>query len=49
MGSCEKVKVNGEEMQEVDKFNYLEVMISTDGSMGEEVAHMVLEGRKRMR
>ena len=46
MGSCEKVRVNGEEMQEVDKFNYLGVMISTDGCMGEEVAHRVLEGRK---
>ena len=22
MGSCENVRVNGEEMQEVDKFNY---------------------------
>ena len=46
MGSCEKMRVNGEEMQEVDKFNYLRVMISTDGGMGEEVAHRVLEGRK---
>ena len=27
MGSYEKVRVNGEEMQEVDKFNYLGVMI----------------------
>ena len=46
MGSCEKVRVNGEELQEVDKFDYLRVMISTDGGMGEEVAHRVLEGRK---
>ena len=46
MGSCEKVRVSGEEMQEMDKFNYLGVMISTDGGMGEEVAHRVLEGRK---
>ena len=47
MESCEKVTVNGQEMQEVvDKFNYLGVMISTDGGMGEEVAHRVLEGRK---
>ena len=49
MGSCEKVRVNGEELQEVDevdKFNYLVVMISTDGGMGEEVAHRLLEGRK---
>ena len=46
MGSCEKVRLNGEELQEVDKFKYLRVMISTDGGMGEEVAHRVLEGRK---
>ena len=35
MGSCERLRVNGEELQEVDKFNYLGVMISTDGDMGE--------------
>ena len=40
------MRVNGEEMKEVDKFNYLEVMINTDGGMGEEVADRVLEGRK---
>ena len=40
MGSCEKVGVNGEEMQKVG------IMISTDGSMGEKVAHRVVEGRK---
>ena len=34
MGSCKKVRMNGEEMQEVNKFNYLEVMISTGGGMG---------------
>ena len=45
MGSCEKVRVNGEEMQEVDKFNYLGIMISTDGGKGEELAHRVL-GRR---
>ena len=33
-------------MQEVDKFNYLEIIMNTDGGMGEEVAHRVLEGRK---
>ena len=44
--SCEKIRVNGKELQEVDKFKYLGVMISTDGGMGEEVAHRVLEGRK---
>ena len=33
-GSCEKVRVSGEEMQEVDKFNYLGMMISTNGRMG---------------
>ena len=46
MGSWEKVRVNGEEMREVDKFNYLGVMINTDGGMEEEVAHKVLEGKK---
>ena len=40
------MRVNREEMQEVDKFNYLGVMISTDGGMGEEVAHRVLEGKE---
>ena len=44
MWSCEKVRVSEEEMQEVDKFN--NVMISTDGGMGEEVAHRALEDRK---
>ena len=33
MGSSEKVRVNGEELQEVDKFNYLGVMISMDGGL----------------
>ena len=46
MGSCEKVRVRKEEMQEVDKFNYMGVMISADGGMGEEVVHRVLERRK---
>ena len=46
VGSCEKVTVNGEEMQEVDKFSYLGVMIITDGGMREGVTHRVLEGRK---
>ena len=46
MGICEKARVNREETQEVDKFKYLGVMISTDEGMGEEVAHSVLEGRK---
>ena len=36
------MRVNGEGMQEVDKFNYLGIMISTDGGTGEEVAHRVL-------
>ena len=31
MGCCEKVRVDGEEVQEVDKFNYLGVIISRDG------------------
>ena len=34
MESCEKVRVSGEEMQKVNKFNYLGVMISTDGGIG---------------
>ena len=46
MGSYEKVRVNKEEMHKVDKYNYLEVMISRDRSMGEEAAHKVLERRK---
>ena len=46
MGSCEAVRVTGEEMQEVDKFNYLGVMISTGGGVWEEMAYMVLQGRK---
>ena len=46
MKSCEKVRVNREKMQEVGKFKHLGVMISTDGGMGEEVGHRVLEGRK---
>ena len=33
-GSCERVRVNGEEMHEVDKFNYLRVVLSTDSGMG---------------
>ena len=45
-GSCANVRVSGEEVQEVDKFNYLGVMISTNDGMGEEVAHRVLEERK---
>ena len=40
------MRVNGEEMQEGYKFNYLGVMISTNGGMGEEVSHSVLEQRK---
>ena len=33
-GNREKVRVRGEEMQEVDKFCYLGVMKSTDGGRG---------------
>ena len=32
-GSCEKVRVSGEEMQELDKFNYLGVIVSKDCGM----------------
>ena len=42
MENCEKVRGSGGEMQEVDIFSSLGVMISTDYSMGEEVAHKVL-------
>ena len=45
VGSCERVRVNGDEIKEGVKFNYLGVMIRTDGGMGEEVANRVLEGR----
>ena len=45
MGNCEKVRVNEEQLQEGDKFKYLG-SLSTDGGMGEEVAHRVLKGRK---
>ena len=34
MGSCEKVRVSREEMQEVDKFNYLGEIINTDDGRG---------------
>ena len=30
----------------MEKFNYLGFTINTDSCMGEEVAHMILEGRK---
>ena len=33
-------------MEEVDKFNYLLVMISMDGDMGKEVTHRMPGGRK---
>ena len=35
--SWEKFRVSVEEMQKVDKFNYLGVLISTDGDIGKEV------------
>ena len=44
-GSCEKVNVSREDIQIMDRFSCLGVMISTDGGMG-EVAHRILEGRK---
>ena len=44
--NCEKVKVSGEEMQEVGKFNYMGVTISTDSSMTYDVTHSMFEGRK---
>ena len=42
-GSCEKVRVSGEEMEEVGNFNYMGMTISTNGGTEEEVAHRVLE------
>ena len=47
VGNCERVRVNGEEMQEeVDKFSYLGGMIIMDVGVGNKVAQRVLEGRK---
>ena len=43
-----KRRVNGKEMQEVDKFNYLGGMISiANGGMGQEIAHRILEVEER--
>ena len=39
------MRVNGKEMEEMDKFKYLGVMKSAYGAMG-EVAHRSMEGRK---
>ena len=33
-------------MHGVSDFNYMEVMMSTDGGIGEELAHKVFKGRK---
>ena len=46
MGSCEKVRVSGEEIQKVDTFICLGVKITTDDGMGKEVVHRVLDGRQ---
>ena len=46
MESNKKVRLNGEEMQEMDKFNYFGIMISMEGGIGEEVAHRVPKRRK---
>ena len=45
MGCCEKLKVNRKKMQEVEKVNYLEVMIRMDGDIGEEVVDVFREGK----
>ena len=37
--SCEKLRVSEEELQDVEEFNYLAIMITTDGGTGEEVAN----------
>ena len=42
-GSCEKAKVSGEEMQEVNRFSYLGILISADVGMEDKVAHMTLK------
>ena len=39
----EKLKDNWEGMEEVDNFKQLGIMISADGSMGEEVIHRLQE------
>ena len=41
LGSCEKGWVNGEEMQEVGKFNYLGMKINTDAGMGEGLKWLI--------
>ena len=38
--------VDGEEMDEEDKFKWLRVRRNTDGGVGEEVSHRLLKVRK---
>ena len=40
------MRVSGEKIQELNKYNYLGVMIITLGGTGEEVAHRAVEGRR---
>ena len=40
------MRISEEEMQEVDKLNYLRVMIAMGDGIEEKVGHRVLEGRK---
>ena len=42
--SCEKVKLNGEEMQEIDTFKYIILIINAEEGTGEEVPQRLLEG-----
>ena len=44
--SCEKVRVSGEEMEDVNKFKYLEVSVIEDGSIEEAVNQRLNKGRK---
>ena len=46
MGSCERVRVRGEEMKDVDKIHFLGVIVITDDGIGKQAAHRVLKGRK---
>ena len=38
----EKLQMDGEEMEEVDRFLYMGVIICTDGGMEEDVTHRLL-------
>ena len=44
----ERFRVDIQEIEEVDKFKYLRLMINGNGGMGEKVCHMLLIGRKKI-